>query len=109
MAPMDMTQLFSPPAMEPPVSFHADAVRDEQAKALHAVQALAAEEVLVSAVRGQYDEGILEGQHVPAYRSEPKIDPHSNTETFVAFKFFIGNRRSAGAPCSLRPRQRPRI
>ncbi len=106
MVPSHMMQLISLTAMEPPVSFQADAVRDEQAKALHAVQALESEEVLVSAVRGQYGEGILEGQHVPAYRSEPKIDPHSNTETFVALKFFIDNWRWAGVPFYIRTGKR---
>ncbi len=53
-------------AMEPPVSFQADAVRDEQAKILHAIQPFSAEEVLTRTVRGQYGEGVMSGQRVPA-------------------------------------------
>src|SRR5450432_4036788 len=75
MVPNHMMQLLSLTAMEPPVSFQADAVRNEQAKVLRAVQPLDAEDVLRSSVRGQYGDGMIEGQRVPAYRSEPGVAP----------------------------------
>ncbi len=56
--------------MEPPISFEADAVRDEQAKILRAIQPMTAEEVLKRTVRGQYGEGSVKGKRVPGYRSE---------------------------------------
>ena len=69
MVPNHVMQLLSLTAMEPPVSFHADAVRDEQAKVLHSIQPLNSEEVLLRSVRGQYGEGFLDGERVPALPS----------------------------------------
>src|SRR5581483_3662320 len=71
-----------------------------------AVQSFEPEDVLSSAVRGQYDEGVIGEQHVPAYRAEPLVDPHSNTETFVALKLFIDNWRWASVPIYLRTGKR---
>ena len=61
--------------MEPPISFDANAVRDEQAKILHAIQPISDEEVLTRAVRGQYGEGMVDGKRVPAYRNEEDVPP----------------------------------
>ena len=96
MVPNHILQLISLTAMEPPISFQADAVRDEQAKILHAIQPLSSEDVLTRTVRGQYGEGEIAGQHVPAYRSEPGVPPDSRTETFVAMKLQVDNWRWAG-------------
>jgi glucose-6-phosphate 1-dehydrogenase len=95
-------QLISLTAMEPPVSFQPDAVRDEQAKILHAIQPLSAEDVLSKTVRGQYGEGVVEGKRVPAYRSEQDVPADSRTETFVAMKLQIDNWRWADVPFYLR-------
>ena len=70
MVPNHIMQLITLTAMEPPISFEANAVRDEQAKILHAIQPFSAEDVLSKTVRGQYGEGIMDGERVPAYRSE---------------------------------------
>ena len=70
MVPNHIFQLISLTAMEPPISFQADAVRDEQAKTLHAIQPLSSEDVLSRAVRGQYGDGRAGQNHMPAYRSE---------------------------------------
>ncbi|MGA9041808.1 MAG: glucose-6-phosphate dehydrogenase [Terriglobales bacterium] len=102
MVPNHIMQLISLTAMEPPISFGANAVRDEQAKILHAIQPFAAEEVLTETVRGQYGDGTVEGRHVPAYRSESDVPPDSKTETFVAMKLAIDNWRWAGVPFYLR-------
>ncbi len=106
MVPNHIMQLISLTAMEPPISFQADAVRDEQAKILHAVQPLSSEDVLTRTVRGQYGEGEIKGQHVPAYRSEPGVPPESRTETFVAIKLVVDNWRWAGVPFYLRTGKR---
>jgi glucose-6-phosphate 1-dehydrogenase len=98
MVPNHIMQLISLTAMEPPISFQADAVRDEQAKILHAIQPLTSEEVLSRTVRGQYGEGELVGQNAPAYRSEQGVPPDSRTETYVAMKLQIDNWRWAGVP-----------
>ncbi len=83
MVPNHILQLVTLTSMEPPISFAADAVRDEQAKILHAIQPPTPEEVLTRAVRGQYDEGMIEGKPVPGYRAEPFVAADSHTETFV--------------------------
>jgi glucose-6-phosphate 1-dehydrogenase len=106
MVPNHVMQLLSLIAMESPVSFHADAVRSEQAKVLHALQPLVAEEVLQEAVRGQYGEGKLGDEQVPAYRAEPGVSPESRTETFVAMKLRIENWRWVGVPFYLRSGKR---
>jgi len=106
MVPNHIMQLISLTAMEPPVSFHADAVRDEQAKILHAIQPLSNEEVLTRTIRGQYGEGMVEGQKGSAYRSEPGVPPDSRTETFVAMKLLIDNWRWADVPFYLRTGKR---
>jgi glucose-6-phosphate 1-dehydrogenase len=102
MVPNHIMQLISLTAMEPPISFQADAVRDEQAKILHAIQPLTSEEVLLRSVRGQYREGIVGGQRIPAYRSEQDVPSDSRTETFVAMKLQIDNWRWADVPFYLR-------
>jgi glucose-6-phosphate 1-dehydrogenase len=106
MVPNHLFQLVSLTAMEPPISFHADAVRDEQAKALHAIQAPSPEEVLTTAVRGQYGPGRIEDQTAPAYRAEPGVAPDSTTETSVALKLKIDNWRWADVPFYLRTGKR---
>jgi glucose-6-phosphate 1-dehydrogenase len=102
MVPNHIMQLISLTAMEPPISFQADAVRDEQAKILHAIQPLSSEEVLLRTVRGQYGEGVVDGQRMPAYRADPGVPPDSRTETFVAMKLQIDNWRWADVPFYLR-------
>src|SRR5882757_7658493 len=106
MVPNHVMQLLSLIAMEPPVSFQADAVRSEQAKVLHAVQILDSESVLQDSVRGQYGPGLLGGEKVSAYRAEPGVAPESRTETFAALKLNIDNWRWAGVPFYFRTGKR---
>ena len=106
MVPNHVMQLLSLTAMESPVSFQADAVRDEQAKVLHAVQLPDSEAVLHDSVRGQYGDGLIADDRVPAYRSEPGVSPESRTETFVALRLNIDNWRWAGVPFYLRTGKR---
>jgi len=106
MVPNHLFQLVSLTAMEPPISFAADAVRDEQTKVLSAIQIPSPEEVLSRTVRGQYGEGTVNGQRLPAYRSESNVAPDSTTETFVALKLGIDNWRWADVPFYLRTGKR---
>lgn len=106
MVPNHLFQLVSLTAMEPPTSFDANAVRDEQAKVLHAIQPIPPEDVLTRAVRGQYGEGEMKGELVSGYRQEPSVAPTSTTETFVALKLMIDNWRWAGVPFYLRTGKR---
>ena len=106
MAPNHLFQLVSLIGMEPPNSFAADAVRDEKAKVIHAIQPMHPEQCVDCAVRGQYGAGHIDGAAVPAYRGEPHVRPDSPTETFVALKLSIDNWRWAGVPFYLRTGKR---
>ncbi len=99
-------QLLCLVAMEPPVSFDADPVRDEKTKVLRAIRPIRPDGVDQVAVRGQYGPGFLEGHRVPGYRDEKGVTPDSRTETFAALKLFIDNWRWAGVPFYLRTGKR---
>ena len=106
MIPNHIFQLVTLTAMEPPVSFEADSVRDEQAKILQAIQPFSPEDVLHCAVRGQYGPGEINGKKVKGYREEEKVSPTSNTETFAALKLSIDNWRWADVPFFVRTGKR---
>jgi glucose-6-phosphate 1-dehydrogenase len=106
MVPNHLFQLVSLTAMEPPISFSSDSVHDEQSKILHAIQPFDDEDVLHCAVRGQYGDGEINGEHVPAYRSEQGVPADSKTETFIAIKTMIDNWRWADVPFYLRTGKR---
>ncbi len=93
-------------AMEPPVSFEADHVRDEKVKLLRGIRPLTAQSADSDFVKGQYTEGIIDGKRVPGYREEPGVDAASTTETFVAARLFIDNWRWQGVPFYLRTGKR---
>ena len=99
-------QLLALTAMEPPVAFDADAVRNEKVKILHALKQIRDLEVLDYTVRGQYGSGWIAGQGVPGYREEPGVNPQSTTDTYVALKVFIDNWRWAGVPFYIRTGKR---
>ncbi len=101
-----MLQLVSLVAMEPPVEFEADAVRDEKVKVLKALRDFPASCDDLTAVRGQYGEGSVLGEKSAAYRSEPNVNPKSNVETFTALKLFIDNWRWADVPFYVRAGKR---
>jgi glucose-6-phosphate 1-dehydrogenase len=102
MVPNHLFQLLSMTAMEPPISFDADAVRAKKAEVIQAIQPLTPERALRDAVRGQYGAGTVLGNPVRGYRQEPDVAPDSVTETFIACKLMIDNWRWAGVPFYLR-------
>lgn len=107
MIPNHLLAVLAMIAMEPPISFDADEIRDEQAKVLRAVQPLTPEEVLTHTVRGQYAAGLMaDGSQVPAYRQEAGVAADSQTETFVALSLMIDSWRWAGVPFYLRTGKR---
>jgi glucose-6-phosphate 1-dehydrogenase len=106
MTPNHVAQLLSLVAMEPPISFAADAVRNEQVKLLKSIQVLADEDVIKCAVRGQYGAGEVEGKQVVAYREEHAVPPGSQTDTFVAMRLNVENWRWAGVPFYVRTGKR---
>ena len=97
-----MLQLVAITAMEPPIDFTADSVRNEKVKVLRAMHTPGPKSV----VRGQYGRGYIEGQDVPAYREEEEVDPSSMTETYVAAKLYVDNWRWADTPFYLRTGKR---
>jgi glucose-6-phosphate 1-dehydrogenase len=99
-------QLLCLIAMEPPVSFQADEVRNRKVDVLRAMRKFRPEDVQKNAVRGQYSKGWIEGKEVVGYREETGVDPDSNTETFAAIKFFVDNWRWHGVPFYLRTGKR---
>jgi glucose-6-phosphate 1-dehydrogenase len=100
-------QLVCLTAMEPPVAFDADAVRDEKIKVLRAVEPFAgAEAVAQNAVLGQYVAGSIFGADVPGYQEEKDVAKGSKTPTFVALKLNIHSWRWDGVPFYLRSGKR---
>jgi glucose-6-phosphate 1-dehydrogenase len=106
MVPNHMAELLSLVAMEPPVSFSAEHLRDKQVELLASTRALRPQEVATHAVRGQYGDGDMGGAKIRAYRIEPNIQPKSNTETYVALRVDIDNWRWSGVPFYLRTGKR---
>jgi len=101
-----MLQLLCHVAMEPPVHFDANALRDEKVKVLHAVRIPTDASLASMAVRGQYVAGTVGGEQVPGYLEEPGVPSGSNTETYAALRLEIDNWRWAGVPFFLRTGKR---
>jgi glucose-6-phosphate 1-dehydrogenase len=95
-------QLMAMFAIEPPVEFAAEDLRDEKLKVLRAVKSMEPHETAENVVRGQYVSGWVEGQRIPSYRDAEAVAPDSETETFVALKLGIDSWRWAGVPFYLR-------
>ena len=128
MIPNHIFQLVTLTAMEPPVSFEADSVRDEQLKILQAIKTFTPEEALHNAVRGQYGSGDtpvpMSAKHerdspaepamgtrvsplrTKAYRDEVSVSPESATDTYAALKLDIDNWRWADVPFYVRTGKR---
>ncbi len=93
-------------AMEPPVTFEADEIRDKKFDVLRAVRPILPAQVPHVAVRGQYGAGSVAGERVPAYRREPSVAADSSTETFAALRLFVDNWRWQDVPFYLRTGKR---
>jgi glucose-6-phosphate 1-dehydrogenase len=95
-------QVLTLVAMEPPISLAADAIRDEKVKVLRSMRQFTPEDVAKYTIRGQYGPGKIKNgdneEEVPGYRQEEGVDPHSNTDTYSAFRFQIENWRWSGVP-----------
>lgn len=101
-----LMQILTLIAMEPMVSFDADEIRNKKVDVLRAIRPISKEQVQEVAVRGQYGAGLMDGQKVPAYRSEPGVAPDSSSETFAAIKLFVDNWRWQDIPFYLRTGKR---
>ena len=97
-----LMQLFALCAMEPPAVWDGEVLRDHKVELLRAVRSIVPDDVVTSAIRGQYGEGTINNSSVVAYRAEENIAPTSTTETYAAVKLFVDNWRWQGVPFVLR-------
>lgn len=99
-------QIVSLLAMEPPINLTTREIRHEKVRALRSLRVFEGKEVHQNFIRGQYGPGEVGGKELKGYRQEDNVDPHSNTETFVAAKLEIDNFRWAGVPFYIRTGKR---
>src|SRR6478672_10248755 len=101
-----LLQILCMVAMEPPLSFEAEEIRNKKVDTLRAIRRLKPGEVHDYAIRGQYSSGWIQGKKVPGYREEAGVEAYSNTETFAALKLYLDNWRWQGVPFYLRTGKR---
>jgi glucose-6-phosphate 1-dehydrogenase len=87
-----LLQLVMVTAMEAPVRYAADAIRNEKVKVLQAIRPLAGQQVREDTLRGQYR----------GYTSAEGVAANSRTATFAAVKLWVDNWRWQGVPFYLR-------
>lgn len=97
-----LLQVLSVMAMEPPNTMEAQDIRTEKIKIFKALRVPKEDEIPNTAVRGQYGNGTVQGEPVPAYRDEKGVDPKSQTDTFAAMQFHVDTWRWGGVPFYLR-------
>jgi len=101
-----LLQLLTLTAMEPPVAFDADSVREEKVQVLRSIRRMAPEQVAERTVRGQYGPGEIDGEQVVGYREEQGVKNDSETETYAAVEFRVSNWRWSGVPFYVRTGKR---
>ncbi len=105
-----LLQLLALTAMEPPIAFDADSVREQKVQVFRSIRPMTVDEVAKRTVRGQYGAGKVAGKtdakEVPGYRQEPDVPANSVTETYVAVEFYVNNWRWAGVPFYIRTGKR---
>lgn len=101
-----LLQILCMIAMEPPISFQAEEIRNRKVDVLRAVRRIPPEDVSKYAVGGQYGPGRVDGKKVRGYREESGVDPRSDTETYAAVNFYLDNWRWQGVPFFLRTGKR---
>jgi len=101
-----LLQLLTLTAMEPPVAFDADSVREEKVQVLRSIRRLKPEQVAERTVRAQYGPGEVDGEKVKGYKEEKDVAPDSKTETYAAIEFHVSNWRWSGVPFYVRTGKR---
>jgi glucose-6-phosphate 1-dehydrogenase len=101
-----LLQLLALTAMEPPIAFDADSVREQKVQVFRSIRPMTVDEVAKRTIRGQYGPGQVSGKAVPGYRQEPNVSPSSVTETYAAVEFYVDNWRWAGVPFYIRTGKR---
>jgi glucose-6-phosphate 1-dehydrogenase len=97
-----LLQLLTLTAMEPPVAFDADNVREEKVQVLRSIRRLKPEQIADRTVRAQYGPGEIDGEKVKGYKEEDGVKADSQTETYAAIEFQISNWRWSGVPFYVR-------
>ncbi|HEV8428195.1 MAG TPA: glucose-6-phosphate dehydrogenase [Pyrinomonadaceae bacterium] len=97
-----LLQLLTLTAMEPPVAFDADSVREEKVQVLRSIRRMKPEQVADRTVRAQYGPGEIDGERVKGYKEEEGVGGGSVTETYAAVEFVISNWRWSGVPFYVR-------
>src|SRR5215217_5454064 len=97
-----LLQLLTLTAMEPPVAFDADSVREEKVQVLRSIRRMNPEQVAERTVRAQYGPGAIDGEQAKGYKEEKGVKAESVTETYAAVKFYISNWRWSGVPFYVR-------
>ncbi len=101
-----LLQLLTLTAMEPPVAFDADSVREQKVQVLRSIAPMTGPEVATHTVRAQYVDGMQGDTRLPGYLEEDGIAPGSQTETYAALEFRVQNWRWAGVPFYVRTGKR---
>jgi glucose-6-phosphate 1-dehydrogenase len=101
-----MLQMVTLVAMEPPMSFEAEGVRNEKVRLLRSIRPFDVNKLEDFCIRGQYGPGSINGKKVKGYLEEDGVSPDSKTETFIAAKLFVDNWRWQGVPFYLRTGKR---
>jgi len=99
-------QLLCMIAMEPPLSFDSNEIRNKKVDVLNAIRRITRDNVHEYAVRGQYAPGWMKGDKVIGYREEENVNQHSPIETFAAVKLYVDNWRWQGVPFYVRTGKR---
>jgi glucose-6-phosphate 1-dehydrogenase len=99
-------QVLALTLMEAPGSMDSTGIRDEKVKALRSIVSFDERSIASDVVRGQYDEGLADGEKAIGYRAEEGVNPSSQTETFVAMRLTVDNWRWAGVPIYVRTGKR---
>jgi glucose-6-phosphate 1-dehydrogenase len=101
-----LLQLLALTAMEPPIAFDADSVREQKVQVFRSIRPMTVDEVAKRTVRGQYGAGEAGGKQVPGYRQEPDVAADSVVETYAAVELYVDNWRWAGVPFYIRTGKR---
>lgn len=101
-----LLQLLTLTAMEAPVAFKPNSVRDEKVKVLQALRGMQRDDVRLNTYRGQYVAGMMDGIRVPSYRDEKGVSPTSITETYMAARVYVDSWRWSGVPFYIRSGKR---
>ena len=101
-----LLQLLTLTAMEPPVAFDADSVREEKVQVLRSIRRMKPDQVAERTVRAQYGPGTIDDEQVKGYKDEEGVRKDSQTETYAAVEFNISNWRWSGVPFYVRTGKR---